>query len=222
MKKIIILLGFILSLVGCSHVQQSVITEPTTAKPQLKQSSPPINGSIFNANNPSMFLSFADPKPRQIGDILTIRIVENTNASTNSNNNVTRNSSSTASVPTLDGLPGRSFLGIDLEAKSGNNFKSQGSAAGKNAFTGTITVTVTDLYPNGNLVIAGEKQMVIGNSTEFIKISGVIDPKFVDRNNTIESTKVADAKIEYRGEGQIADSTFMPWLARFFMSVLPF
>ena len=226
MKKLF-LVPFIVSMVltGCSSMQKSNIQQPLTARPEFKQPAPPTNGAIYNVNNPSSLLSFADPKPRSVGDVLTIKIVENTNASTNSNNSISRTSKTNAAIPSLTKIPGvgnLGLVGLDVEANSTNNFNSKGAASGKNIFTGTLTVTVIEVYPNGNLLVSGEKQIAIGNSTEYVRLSGVVDPKFLDRNNSVESTKVADARIEYQGEGQIADSTFMPWLSRIFMSVLPF
>ena len=78
------------------------------------------------------------------------------------------------------------------------------------------------MLPNGNLLVSGEKQIAIGNEQEFIRISGVVNPSFVDFTNTVDSSKIADARIEYKSSGQIAEGQVMGWLARFFLSVLPF
>ncbi len=97
-----------------------------------------------------------------------------------------------------------------------------GSARANNAFNGTITVTVIDVYPNGNLLVSGEKMLAINQGSEFIRFSGVIDPNTVTSTNTVQSTQVADARIEYRGSGFIDQSNTMGWLQRFFLAILPF
>ena len=85
-----------------------------------------------------------------------------------------------------------------------------------------MTVTVIDVLPNGNLLVSGEKQVAVGDEQEFVRISGVINPSFVDATNTVESSKIADARIEYKSSGQVAEAQTMGWLARFFLNVLPF
>ena len=83
-------------------------------------------------------------------------------------------------------------------------------------------MTVIDVYPNGNLLVSGEKQLAIGHEQEFVRISGVINPSFVDAANSVASSNIADARIEYKSSGQISDGLVMGWLARFFLSVMPF
>ena len=90
------------------------------------------------------------------------------------------------------------------------------------AFTGSITVTVIEVLANGNLLVSGEKQVSIGAGTEYIRLSGIVNPYFISTANTISSTNVADARIEYKESGIISEAQVMGWLARFFMSVLPF
>ena len=97
-----------------------------------------------------------------------------------------------------------------------------GDAAAKNAFNGNITVTVIEVLANGNLLVSGEKQVSIGAGTEYIRLSGVVNPYFISTANTISSANVADARIEYKESGVISEAQVMGWLARFFMSVLPF
>jgi flagellar L-ring protein precursor FlgH len=89
-------------------------------------------------------------------------------------------------------------------------------------FTGTITVTVIEVMPNGNLLVSGEKQVSIGAGTEYIRLSGIVNPYFINAANTISSASVADARIEYKESGVISEAQVFGWLARFFMSVLPF
>mgnify|MGYP000642083996 FL=1 len=114
------------------------------------------------------------------------------------------------------------MLGFNLEGSSSTNFSGKGEAANNNAFSGSITVTVIDVMPNGNLLVSGEKQLSIGEEQEFVRISGVVNPSFISFANTVDSSKVADARIEYKSAGQISEGQFMGWMARFFLNVLPF
>ena len=86
----------------------------------------------------------------------------------------------------------------------------------------TIAVTVIDVLPNGNMIVAGEKQIGINQGSEFIRLSGVVNPAFILAGNTVSSTTVADARIEYRGSGYIDEAQTMGWLSRIFQSVMPF
>ena len=89
-------------------------------------------------------------------------------------------------------------------------------------FTGSITVTVIEVLPNGNLLVSGEKQVSIAQGTEYIRLSGIVNPIFITPANSIASSQVADARIEYKESGSISEAQVMGWLARFFLSVLPF
>ncbi len=221
MKKIIPI--FILSsiLVGCAGVTPSTnVHQPMTAKANPPPKRMNNNGAIYNSGAISFF---EDMKPRQVGDTLTVRIVENTNATTKSNNNLSQQSTLSASTPTITGVPGVAALAkIGINADSNQAFNGKGDASNNNQFTGNITVTVIEVLENGNLLVSGEKQVSIGNTgTEYIRLSGVVNPRYVI-NNEVESRKIADAKVEYKNSGQISEALYMPWLARFFMSLLPF
>ncbi len=106
---------------------------------------------------------------------------------------------------------------------SGNNaLTAKGGANAANNFNSVITVTVTDVLPNGNLLVSGEKQMGINQGTEFIRFSGVVNPRTVTGQNTVLSTQVADARIEYTAKGYIDEAQNMGWMQRFFLNVSPF
>ncbi|HEV7799574.1 MAG TPA: flagellar basal body L-ring protein FlgH, partial [Burkholderiales bacterium] len=98
----------------------------------------------------------------------------------------------------------------------------KGESANANEFTGTITVTVTEVFANGNLLVSGEKQVGINQGSEFIRLSGIVNPVQLTAANTIQSTQLADARIEYRGSGAVAENQQTGWLTRFFLNVLPF
>jgi len=205
---------------ACTTIPPTNVHQPMTARPAPRQETAAASGSIYQAGMSRTL--FEDRRARYVGDTMTILISETTSASTKSNTNASRSTSITASVPTISGLPGKSLQGLDLSASSANSLAGKGDAAANNVFTGSITVTVIEVLPNGNLQVSGEKQVSIGAGTEFIRLSGIVNPYFISTANTISSTNVADARIEYKESGVISEAQVMGWLARFFMSVLPF
>ncbi|HMT79381.1 MAG TPA: flagellar basal body L-ring protein FlgH [Azonexus sp.] len=215
-----IFLLFFLLTAGCSTVPPTNVHQPMTARPSPRFDMPSGNGAIYQAANSRPL--FEDRRARYVGDTITVKITESTTASTKSNNKLDKSNVATASVSGLTGLPGKGLLGLDLNAKSANAFSGKGEAANNNIFTGNMTVTVIDVMPNGNLLISGEKQLAIGSEQEFVRISGVVNPSFVDAFNVVESSKIADARIEYKSSGQVSDGQVMGWLARFFLNVMPF
>ena len=216
-----------LLLVGCSQLPKKALVEgQTSIVPQM----PVIinsSGSIYQATQPSSYgyqPMFEDRRPRHIGDVLTIVLQENVSASKSSSINAGRNGDVNLGVKTvphfLEGLVGRGK--VDTDISGSNDFKGSGGANAKNTFSGTITVTVQDVMVNGNLKVIGEKQIAINQGTEFIRFSGVVNPRTISGNNTVISTQVADARIEYVGNGYIDEAQTMGWLQRLFFNLSPF
>lgn len=220
MRPLVILSALLLA--GCITTTPSTsVHQPMTARPVAAAAAPPSNGAIYQAGYNYRPL-FEDRRARNVGDTLTINIVENTSADKKSNTTTNRSSDNNFAVPNVSGLPGKSFMGAGLGATSDFKFSGDGETASNNVFTGTITVTVIDIYPNGNLLVSGEKQVGINHASEFIRFSGVVNPIYITAANSVNSVQVADARVEYRGSGQIENAQNMGWLSRFFMSVLPF
>lgn len=210
-----------LLLPACAINQPPIVHQPMTTRPVPVTIDPAqAQGSIYQQANFRPL--FEDRRARFVGDTLTIRIVENTAASKNSRTTADRSSSTSAAVPVVRGLPGKSFQGMALQAGTENEFEGSGGASATNAFTGNISVTVIDVLPNGNLLVSGEKQIAMSQGTEFIRFSGVVNPVTITTSNTVNSTQVADARIEYRANGYIDEAQTMGWLARFFNNVMPF
>lgn len=188
----------------------------------------PTNGAIYQADN-SLAL-FEDRRARRVGDVITINIVEKAAANKQASTSVGRGSSVDDKISALFGLPlttpvlplaGRS-LNADLSASSSNKFEGKGSSAQSNSFIGTITATVVQVQANGNLVVSGEKRVRINQGEEYIRLAGVVRPESIAADNSVLSTQVANARIEYRGSGSIDEAQRMGWLQRFFMNVWPF
>jgi flagellar L-ring protein precursor FlgH len=212
-------LTLLAALGGCGLVPKQPITQqPMTALPPLPPSvqSP---GSIYNPGYAGRPL-FEDQRPRNVGDILTIVIQENVNATKSSGAGVNRNGTTNFDVPTAGFLAGL-FGKVNLSANGANKFSATGGANASNTFSGVITVTVTGVLPNGNLMVSGEKQMLINQGNEFVRFSGVVNPNTISNLNAVYSTQVADAKIEYSAKGYIDESENMGFLQRFFLNVSP-
>lgn len=211
---------FMLVLSGCATVPPTDIHQPLTARPPVEPPPPP-DGAIYHVGL-SQHPLFEDYKARNVGDTLVINIMENTDASTKSSSSADHTGAIglTAAVPV--GMGVRLNSGASLSGNSSNKFAGDGASSGTNVFTGTIAVTVTEVLPNGNLLVSGEKQISINQGNEFIRFSGVVNPRQIQYGNTIPSTEVADAKIEYKASGYLNEAQVMGWLQRFFLTFLPF
>lgn len=219
--RIRILLPILMSLLAaCQTVPPTNVHQPMSARPQPRQPLAANNGSIFQAGASRPL--FEDRRARYVGDTITILITENTSASMDGATKSERASSISASADPITKLPGKSFQGMALSAESANNFSGKGESSSNNVFTGTMTATVIEVLPNGNLLVSGEKQLGIGHQTEYIRVSGVVNPAFVSIANEVASSKIADARIEYKSSGSVSESQVIGWLARFFLTVLPF
>jgi flagellar L-ring protein precursor FlgH len=209
---------------GCAQVpREPLVHQPMTARADNMASLPRrANGAIFQ-DGPGGSALFEDRRPRNVGDILTIVISERVNASKNSGASASRTGSLAADF--AGGIPkllGSLLNGQDAKLSGGNKLDAKGGANANNTFNGVITVTVVDEMPNGNLLVSGEKQMGINQGTEYIRFSGVVNPRTVSGSNTVPSTLVADARIEYTAKGYIDEAQHMGWMQRFFLNVMPF
>ena len=220
----LLMLAVVLLAAACTTVPPTNIHQPMTARPQARTAALAANlaatGSIYQAGASRTL--FEDRRARYVGDTITVWITENTSASTKSNTNVSKTGSISASTGPFVGSPATWFNPAAINAESSNVAAGKGDAAANNVFTGYITVTVIEVLPNGNLLVSGEKQVAIGHGQEYIRLSGIVNPYFVNAANTIPSSQIADARIEYKESGAISEAQVMGWLARFFLSTLPF
>jgi flagellar L-ring protein precursor FlgH len=209
---------------GCAQLPgEPLVHQPMTARAESYAAMTPRRapGAIFQ-EGPGANALFEDRRPRNIGDILTILISEKVNATKNSGANASRVGSTASVFAAIPKLIGGLLDGQDTKLSGTNSLTAKGGANANNTFNGVITVTVTDVMPNGNLLVSGEKQMGINQGTEFIRFSGVVNPRTVSGNNTVPSTLVADARIEYSAKGYIDEAQTMGWMQRIFLNVMPF
>jgi len=219
---LVAMLAVLAALGGCAAPRAPVATNtPITARAQpYDPLTAAPTGGIFRANN-NVFL-FEDRKPRVVGDLLTIQISENLNASQTATSSSEKKTSAAASLPKISGVLGHGINGANLAASGDNAYNGTGATASTGVFTGTITVTVIEVLANGNLVIAGEKQIGIRQNSETLRFTGVVDPSLIQPGNVISSTQVADVRLDYRGGGYIEEAQIQGWLGRVFNSWSPF
>lgn len=214
-----------LLLVACSMLAACASTSPSTIAPlpEWKPTAyaPPVepgNGSIYRAGTGMQL--FANRSARAPGDLLTVILTERTQAQSRASTSIAKDSGVSLAAPSLFGAPltanGRDLLSVDAEA--GRNFKGSGDTAQSNSLNGSITVTVVDRLPNGNLVIQGEKRLRLNQGDETVQVQGVVRPADINPDNSIASSRIADARITYGGRGAVAKSNVMGWLSRFFNS----
>jgi len=234
-------------LAGCATAdKEPLVKGTTTTRPAAVNAQPSNAGSLFPATAAaaSQFRPlFEDPRARNVGDTLTITLNERTSANRSSNAaaektataDVTADLSSLSNVAgVVKGLPGAGLArslanrataagnaANGLSADSTLEFEGKGSSSAQNAFTGTITATVLEVLPNGNLVVAGEKQVAVSSEEEVIRVSGVVNPSDLVRN-AVTSSKMADLRLEYRGRGFGDDANSPGWLTSVLLKLLPF
>jgi len=195
-----------------------------TPKPSYAPALPPTptepraDGSIFAANA-SYTPLVTGARAHGVGDLLTVVLAESTSTAKTANTKTQRSGSASITPPTA----GPFVLNPNaLNASSTGSFNGQGNATQTNSFTGTITVTIAEVRPNGTAVVRGEKQMFLAQGKEWIKFSGIVRLADVDAANQIQSGQVADAHVEYKGDGTISRSASEGWLSKIFSYISPF
>jgi flagellar L-ring protein FlgH len=180
---------------------------------------PPANGAIFQANSYYAPLTVGQ-RASNIGDVLTIVLVERTQAQKTSTATTGRDGSIGLTPPSTGPL---SIFNPSDVAMGGNSaFNGRGQAAQSNMLSGEISVTVVETFPNGTMLVRGEKRVRINRGDEFIRVSGLVRAADIGPDNRVASTRVADADISYSGTGEIARASRQGWLQRFFSMVSPF
>jgi flagellar L-ring protein precursor FlgH len=210
--------GAVLS--GCLTMNPRVdVAEPTNALPAPPPAVAQNGGAIFQ---PASYRPlFEDYRARHRGDTLNVQIVEKIVASQKSNSSVDKTGKVDAKVSALPYIKPGALTRASAEGSSSNSFAGEGSTESSNNFFGSISAVVVDVLPNGHLLIAGEKQIGVNANVDVLRFSGQVDPLLIQGGNTIESTKIANVRIEHRGRGAQADAQQMGWLSRFFLNLLP-
>jgi len=223
----LVLLG---ALGGCQSTGPKRDAEYAPLRPVMPPPSPSGNGSIYQAGYEMIW--FEDIVARRVGDVLTVTLVENTQANKSATTSTAKSSDVSMANPTIFGstpqfnTPGIIPLAsnrnntLDFGLSSSSDFSGDGSSTQSNALSGNITVTVIEVLPNRYLYVRGEKRIGINQGYEYVRLSGIVRPQDITPQNTVLSTRIADPTISYAGEGALADANSMGWLTRFFNSAL--
>jgi len=190
--------------------------------PEVAEPAAATSGAIYQFGNDIAL--FENSVARRIGDTVTIRLVEATNASKSSTTATKKETgvdigaaTGVGALATVKGAP----FSVGLDNK--NSFTGSGNTAQSNKLDGQSTVTVAKRLANGNLVVRGQKWLVLNQGSEFVRVQGIVRPIDIDADNSVASSKIADAFISYGGQGALADANAPGLLSRFFNSKwLPF
>lgn len=218
MKRSAVLLGLLAALAGCANVQ--MVPDVDLAQPEPIAHAPeppprqPVNGAIYHSG--SFRPLFEDHRARHVGDTVTVQIVEKVSATQTSTSTVDKNNALAGSITALPAVNPAGLAKATIGSTSSNSFAGKGTTANSNDFSGTVTAVVTRVLPNGHLVVAAEKQIGVNANVDVLRFSGQIDPKTIAPGNIVQSTQIANVRIEQRGRGQQAEAQSMGWLARFF------
>lgn len=208
-------------LAGCSVAPATSIKQPLSARPQAPAPVADSNGSIYQAGQGAAL--FEDRRARRVGDTLTVRLVEKTEAKRKSETKEEREATANISVPGPTLLGQRRGIGDTSWSPSSTTTQDfTDDETNSNSVSGSITVTVLEVLPNGNLMVAGEKQVAVNNDTEYLRLAGVVNPRDITREGTVNSTQLADAHIESKNSQSLDKSQLASMMARFFLTVLPF
>ncbi|GAB3738600.1 flagellar basal body L-ring protein FlgH [Silanimonas algicola] len=220
MKRALVLALVLPMLSACGHgamIRGDVqpLAPMAVMQVPVQATAAPSAGAIYR-EGPGLRL-YTDRKAREVGDIVTINLSERTQASTRANTAITKESTNSMSG-TVFGAPvtvgGQDIL--DNSLSNTRDFAGDGNSTQSNQITGTLTAQVVQKLPNGNLVIQGSKELALNQGNELIQVQGIIRTADIGPDNTIASTRVADARIVYGGRGPLARSNAMGWLDRFF------
>lgn len=214
--KRIMAITLALALAGCQSKEEMIKPDdPFYAPVQPSHIAPPpaSNGSLYQQNY-SMTL-YGDRKAYRVGDVITVILTETTSSKKSTKSSLSKSSEVEVLNPTI---MGQQPIDLTTGIENDTSFSGKGSTGQSNSLEGSITVTVHQIYPNGLMLVKGEKWLNLTNGSEVIRVSGLLRPDDVSPENTAMSTKLADARLTYSGTGDLADTTRQGWLTRFFNS----
>jgi len=216
-------------LAGCSTYVSQIegqAFEPVDPAVNLANEQP-TNGAIFRSGQSGLFAT--DQRARRVGDILTVTFNEIFAATKAQTAASSKADAFAVTLPT--GLPNILTGGFDkdaggngagLTAGTNRTFSGAGNAAQSNSFTGSLAVTVTRVFPNGNMEVAGQEEITLNNGYEYVRVKGIVRPEDISATNIVSSTRLADAQIRYTGSGHLADASKPGWLSQFMRAISPF
>ncbi len=227
MKTLLSSLVVLALLQGCAAQQpvlSSLSPSPDFAPvyPLAKDQTAPATGGIYGNRQSDAW--FGRGRNYQIGDLITVLLNESTQADRSQKTDISRDASNTALPKGTNLLLGNIHPILDgLNMNSAKTTSTgKGTAAQGASLTGSVTVTVTEILANGNLVVRGEKKLGLSEGTEVIQVAGVIRPQDIGPNGTVQSLRLANAQIAYRGTGDLASASKPGWGTTGLMKFWPF
>lgn len=216
-SSLLILAAF--GLAGCSGGEPAPGFSPALPPPPPVQTQVASDGAIYQAGLGYAGL-YAGTRARRVGDALTILLVESVTSSKSTTGRTDRAGSIGITPPSAGPL---SFLNPDsLKAAANGSFNGKGNAAQTSSLNGAVAVTIAEVRPNGTARVTGEKHMMLSQGREWVQFSGIVRLADIDVDNTVPSSRVADAQINYTGAGAIQQASKPGWLSSFFGAVSPF
>lgn len=210
----------VVGLTACAMTPKPITDQPMSSRPLPEEPRDKANpGAIFQAS--AYRPLFEDVRARLVGDSITITIAENTASSTTTGNATSKTAATSYGAPNLFGATAAKLGKLKLSTSTANSLTEKGGDNFANTFNGTISVTITEVMPNGNFKVSGEKKLAFDRDTEYVRFSGVVTPATIATGNVVSSTQVANAKFEYRTNAHLDGSELMSILDRFFLSFIP-
>ena len=207
-----VILLLIPGAVGCMGSRAPV--PPVSPVPLVEPVQKAPDGSLFGINGPGLF---EDRRAKRVGDILTVQLMEETDAANTSGTSISKSNSNDIQNPVIAGEALSSSTNLQFTMDSGHEFSGSADSNQSNSLEGTIAVLVTAVLPGGNLMVEGEKWITPNRGREFIRLSGIIRPIDVGQDNVVLSNRIANANIAYSATGDKARANTVGWLSRFFM-----
>jgi flagellar L-ring protein precursor FlgH len=214
-----------LALAGCAGAPASIVQAPMSAPPNQ----PPgyveriNNGAIFQAGMANGSLFTTDRRPRNVGDTLKIDISETLTANSTQDTKTSRENEVSSVGPGGSGS-GSSFIdrlmNLNAKASGSDAYKGSGTTSNNSKFEAQLAASVINVLPNGNLVVAGERSILLNGNMNTLRFSGVVNPRDIRANNVVASADVVDARFEVGGKGDVAQSVSRTWLQRFLTNTL--
>ncbi|WP_116810692.1 flagellar basal body L-ring protein FlgH [Steroidobacter cummioxidans] len=201
-----------LLLSGCSMLPRQQPADEEPAVPEFTALPRGSSGGVFTTVRPWALV--ADVRAFRPGDVLTVVLLETTQARKSADTNI--NKSSSVDIPNF--TIGNSSIDANTSISADRGFKGGAISTQQNALQGALTVIVQEVLPNGLLRVHGQKNLNLNQGEEFLRVSGFVRPEDIDAENRISSQRVANARIAYTGRGSLADSNQAGWLTRFFNS----
>lgn len=217
-----------LCMSGCSAGREAPKVTQPVMQPAVYQEPAPTYDNPGSLYNPNQFRSiYEDGRARRVGDIVTINVIEQQSGSQEVTTDATRDNTHSLTVSALANR--NSLFGIPIgasspifDASSSSDFSGDAESTRNSTITATLAARVINVLPDGNLQIEAVREITLNNETQFMVVTGIIRARDISASNTIASTQIANAKIEYYGQGVLSQKQKPGWLSRFLEMISPF